>query len=180
MRSFFDTNILVYLFDEDSPGKKARAQIFLEKETESGRALPSTQVLQEFYVAVTRELEIPFFVEKAEEVVGQFMVLPLVEISSSHILRAIRKSISLQFSFRDALIIEAAVSGGAGILYTEDLEHCQTIDHLKILNPFQSKIQAVHITPCAPRLRIAAFHLKGECLCRSGLRLRAESVRRPC
>jgi len=34
MRSFFDTNILVYLFDEDNPGKKAQAQILLEKEAE--------------------------------------------------------------------------------------------------------------------------------------------------
>ena len=44
MRSFFDTNILVYLFDEDNPEKKARAQVLLEKETECGRALLSTQV----------------------------------------------------------------------------------------------------------------------------------------
>ena len=138
MHSFFDTNILVYLFDEDNPGKKAQAQVLLEKEAESGRALLSTQVLQEFYVAVTRKLAVPLPVEKAEAVVGQFMVLPLVEISSSHILKAIRKSISLQFSFWDALIIEAAVSGGASILYTEDLQHGQTIDNLKILNPFRS------------------------------------------
>jgi predicted nucleic acid-binding protein len=137
MRSFFDTNILVYLFDEDSPGKKAQAQVLLKKETESGRALLSTQVLQEFYVAVTRKLEVPLPAEKAEEAVGQFRVLPLVEINSSHILKAIRKSIRLQFSFWDALIIEAAVSGGASILYTEDLQHGQTIDNLKILNPFR-------------------------------------------
>jgi predicted nucleic acid-binding protein len=26
MRSFFDTNIIVYLFDDDAPAKKARAQ----------------------------------------------------------------------------------------------------------------------------------------------------------
>jgi predicted nucleic acid-binding protein len=138
MRSFFDTNILVYLFDEDYPEKKAQAQALLEKETENGRTLVSTQVLQEFYVTVTRKLEVPLSPEKAEEIVSQFMVFPLVEISSSHILKAIRKSINLQFSFWDALIIEAAVSGGASILYTEDLQHGQIIDHLKILNPFQS------------------------------------------
>jgi predicted nucleic acid-binding protein len=80
---------------------------------------------------------VPLPAEKAEEAVGQFRVLPLVEINSSHILKAIRKSIRLQFSFWDALIIEAAVSGGASILYTEDLQHGQTIDNLKILNPFR-------------------------------------------
>lgn len=138
MRSFFDTNILVYLFDEDYPEKKAQAQALLEKETENGRILVSTQVLQEFYVTVTRKLGVPLSPEKAEEIVSQFMVFPLVEISSSHILKAIRKSINLQFSFWDALIIEAAISGGASILYTEDLQHGQIIDNLKILNPFQS------------------------------------------
>ncbi len=138
MRSFFDTNILVYLFDEDYPERKAQAQTLLKKETENGRIVVSTQVLQEFYVTVTRKLEVPLSPEKAEEVVSQFMVFPLVEISSSHILKAIRKSINLQFSFWDALIIEAAISGGASILYTEDLQHGQIIDNLKILNPFQS------------------------------------------
>lgn len=138
MRSFFDTNILVYLFDEDYPEKKAQAQALLEKETEDGRILVSTQVLQEFYVTVTRKLGVPLSPEKAEEIVSQFMVFPLVEISSSHILKAIRKSINLQFSFWDALIIEAAISGGASILYTEDLQHGKIIDNLKILNPFQS------------------------------------------
>lgn len=137
MRSFFDTNILVYLFDEDYPEKKAQAQALLEKETENGRILVSTQVLQEFYVTVTRKLGVPLSPEKAEEIVSQFMVFPLVEICSSHILKAIRKSINLQFSFWDALIIEAAISGGASILYTEDLQHGQIIDNLKILNPFQ-------------------------------------------
>lgn len=43
-RSFFDTNVLVYLFDEDSPKKKARAQVVLEQESEAGRAVLSTQV----------------------------------------------------------------------------------------------------------------------------------------
>src|SRR6056297_1158977 len=138
MRTFFDTNVLVYLFDEDYPEKKAQAQHLLKKETENGRILLSTQVLQEFYVVVTRKLEVPLPAEKAEEAVGQLMILPLVETGSSHILKAIRKSITLQLSFWDALIIEAAVSGGASVLYTEDLQHGQTIDNLKILNPFQS------------------------------------------
>jgi predicted nucleic acid-binding protein len=59
MRSFFDTNVLVYLFDEDSAKRKARAQVVLEQESEAGRAVLSTQVLQEFFVTVTRKLASP-------------------------------------------------------------------------------------------------------------------------
>ncbi len=138
MRSFLDTNILVYLFDADNPDKKASARALLKKEAEAGKALLSTQVLQEFYVTVTRKLDVPLSAEKAEEAVGWFMVLPLVEINSSHILKAIRKSIDLQFSFWDALIIEAALSGGASVLYTEDLQHGQKIEGMEVLNPFHS------------------------------------------
>jgi predicted nucleic acid-binding protein len=56
MRTFFDTNILVYLFDADADEKKAQATARFETEVAAGRALLSTQVLQEFYVVVTRKL----------------------------------------------------------------------------------------------------------------------------
>ena len=54
MKFFFDTNILVYLFDVDSPGKRKKARALFQKHAEAGDILLSTQVLQEFYVAVTR------------------------------------------------------------------------------------------------------------------------------
>jgi len=85
MRSFFDTNILVYLFDDDAPDKKLRAQSLLEKETAAGRALLSTQVFQEFYVTVTQKLTVPLSSDNAEEVIRRLMALPHVEINSRHI-----------------------------------------------------------------------------------------------
>ena len=139
MRSFFDTNILVYMFDLDAPVKKARAQKLLEKETEAGRALLSAQVLQEFYVAVTCKLKVPLHVEAAEEVIHNLAVLPLVEISRSHILAAISRSRRWQVSFWDALILEAAINGGASVLYSEDLQHGQVVEGLTIENPFQDR-----------------------------------------
>ena len=59
MRSFFDTKVLVYLFDDDAPEKQRRAQQLLQDEVGQGRAILSTQVLQEFYVTVTRKLASP-------------------------------------------------------------------------------------------------------------------------
>ena len=138
MRSFFDTNILVYMFDHDAPVKKAQAQELLQKETEAGRALLSTQVLQEFYVTVTRKLKLPLQAEVAEEVVHNLAVLPLVEISGSHILGAISRSRRWQVSFWDALILEAAINGGATVLYSEDLQHGQVIEEVRIENPFSA------------------------------------------
>ena len=136
MRTFFDTNILIYLFDEDAPEKKNLAQELFERETDAGRAVLSTQVLQEFYVAVTRKLADPLSPEIAENVVRNFAELPLIQIDSTLIFTAIGKSRSLGFSFWDALIIAAALSGGAECLFTEDPQHGQSIDGMRIENPF--------------------------------------------
>ena len=52
-RIFLDSNVLVYLYDTDAPGKQARARILLHGL--SGNAFLSTQVLQELYVNVARK-----------------------------------------------------------------------------------------------------------------------------
>lgn len=135
-RSFFDTNVLVYLFDNAEPEKKARAQEVLWREMETGRAALSTQVLQEFYVNVTRKLASPLPSEVAEERVRDFSGLPLVRVDASLILAAIARSRSQSFSFWDALIVEAALLAGADRLLTDDLQHGQEIEGLRVENPF--------------------------------------------
>ena len=135
-RVFLDTNVLVYLFDLDAPEKQARAQEILESEGASGRALVSTQVLQEFYVSVTRKLAQPLDPETAYRAVEDLASLPMVQIDTTLILSAITRHRKEQVSFWDALIIQAALEGGAGILYTEDLQHGRVMDGLRIENPF--------------------------------------------
>ncbi len=110
-RSFFDTNVLVYLFDSDEPEKKAEAQRRFEEESGAGQMVLSTQVLQEFYGAVTRRLASPLPPEVAEERVRDFSMLPLVQVSAPMILAAIARSRHSDFSFWDALIVEAALAG---------------------------------------------------------------------
>lgn len=136
MRVFFDTNILVYLYDEDAAEKKDRARDLFKTEANAGRIVLSTQVLQEFYVVVTRKLAVPLAPEAAEDVVRNLSILPIVHIDAERILAAISRSRQRQFSFWDALIIEAALTGGADRLLSEDLQHGQVIDGLRIENPF--------------------------------------------
>jgi predicted nucleic acid-binding protein len=76
MRVFFDTNILVYLFDADDEAKKEIACARFEAEASTGQALLSTQVLQEFYVSVTRKLSIPLAPETTETIVRDLSLLP--------------------------------------------------------------------------------------------------------
>ena len=136
MRSFFDTNILVYMFDDDALVKKERACQLFETEASAGRAILSTQVLQEFYVSVTRKLAVPLDSESAEDVVRNLSVLPVIRIDIEKILAAIGRSRRMNVSFWDSLIIEAALAGGATRLFSEDLQHGRAIDGLRIENPF--------------------------------------------
>ena len=90
-RVFLDTNVLVYLFDLDAPEKQARAREILETEGASGRAMVSTQVLQEFYVSVTRKLAQPLDPETAYRAVEDLASLPVVQIDTTLILSAITR-----------------------------------------------------------------------------------------
>jgi predicted nucleic acid-binding protein len=137
-RRFLDTNVLVYLFDIDAPEKKAAVTGLFEREGASGLLILSTQVLQEFYVVVTRKLARPLAPEVAEQAVRDFATWPVRQVTPALILSAIRRSIASRLSFWDALIVETAIDAGATAILTEDLQHGQVIDGVRVVNPFAS------------------------------------------
>ena len=133
-RCFVDTNVLIYLFDNDSPGKQARAQALFDKEKD--RIVLSTQVLGEFYVNVARKLEQPLPQDAAARAVVDFSRFDVQSVTAELVLAAVRRSRSSLLSYWDSLIVETARNAGASILFTEDLQHGQEIDGLRIVNPF--------------------------------------------
>ncbi len=135
-RSFFDTNVLLYMYDDDEPQKKARAIDVFGQAVEDNLAVLSTQVLQEFYVNATRKLAVPLSPERAAARVRDFARLPLVRVDEAMILTAIERSRSMSLSFWDSLVVEAALRTGAGRLLTEDLQHGQRIGGVTVENPF--------------------------------------------
>jgi predicted nucleic acid-binding protein len=137
MKAFFDTNILVYLFDAGAPAKQRRAREVLSLHTRAGETLLSTQVLQEFYVAVTRKLATPLEPDDAYQAVRELAVMPSVRVDIPLILSAIQLSRSKQLSFWDGLIIQSALEGGASILYSEDMQDGQVFETLTIKNPLR-------------------------------------------
>ena len=137
MKSFIDSNVLVYLFDQDAPKKKAIAQQILQTEGSAGNIVISTQVLQEFYVTVTRKLAQPLKAATALDTVDRFAMLPLVAVDAPLILSAIRRSQKDVISFWDSLIIDSALKAGVQRLLSEDLQHGTIVDGMRIENPFQ-------------------------------------------
>ena len=134
--AFFDTNVLVYLFDAGNPAKRKRAREILDRTSKHGNAAISSQVLQEFYVTITRKLAVPVEEETAERAVRDLSVLPVVIPDTSMILDAIARSRQKRMSFWDSLIVEAALASGASLLYSEDLQHGYATGGVKIENPF--------------------------------------------
>ena len=133
---FADTNILVYAFDRGEPAKQVITQELLRREGTTGNIAVSTQVLQEFYVAVTRKLTATLSVTQAYKAVCCFAEYPLVQVDVALILRAIRRNETERISLWDALIIEAALKAGCKTLLSEDMQAGRGVDGLQIQNPF--------------------------------------------
>jgi predicted nucleic acid-binding protein len=133
---FFDTNVLVCAADADEPDKQAAAIALFGSCVHAGTILLSTQVLQEFYVTVTRKLARPLTPASALEAVVRLALMPLVTVTADIIAAAAQLAERSHLSFWDALIVRAAAAGGAAVLYTEDLSHGSIVDGVHIVNPF--------------------------------------------
>jgi predicted nucleic acid-binding protein len=136
-RVFLDTNILVYAFDKSEPEKRETAIGIIAETTSNGTAVVSTQILQEFYVIVTRKLTPPLPAADAEQAVGRLSALPCPLIDPPLVIAAVRTSRKHRLSFWDALIIETALSGGCSVLLTEDLQDGFQLRGLTVSNPFK-------------------------------------------
>lgn len=137
-RAFLDTNVLVYLFDHDVPEKTERARNLLEQ-AEPGELVLSAQVLGEFYVVVTRKLERPLDSSQATQAVDWLALFPVIPIGAGLVKAAIQTSRASQVSYWDGLILATAAAGGCERLLTEDLNHGQVFESVRVENPFRDQ-----------------------------------------
>ena len=132
--AFFDTNVLVYADDASSPKKQTLAIALLTDHLRRSTAVLSLQVLQEYFVAATRKLGLaPQLAQRKVEVLASAKV---VRFSSSDVIAAIELHRLTQVSFWDSLIVHAARSSGATVLYTEDLQSGAVLGGVRVVNPF--------------------------------------------
>ena len=132
-RAFVDTNVLVYAFDTAEPAKRAIALELLGSDLQ---LVVSTQVLGEFFVAVTRKLATPLPVERAKEAISELVRIPTVLVDATLVLAAVDTAHAHQLSYWDAQIVEAAATAGCERLLTEDLADGATLRGVRIENPF--------------------------------------------
>ncbi len=136
---FLDSNVFIYLFDTRDERKRTIARGLIDSAIETDRGCISFQVVQETLRVLTGKLPKPLTGDEAQAFL-QHSLLPLWRVMPSPALyaAALRLQARQGFSFYDALIVAAALEAGCKRLLTEDLQHGQRIDGLRIENPFKA------------------------------------------
>ncbi len=134
-RSFFDTNVLVYADDKAAPAKQKRAIELVAEHRRSRTGVVSMQILQEYFVTVTRKLHVdPGIARRKIELLAEFDV---AAPELADILAAIDLHRLHGFSFWDALVLRAAKQAGCSVLFSEDMQEVREVDGVRIENPFR-------------------------------------------
>src|SRR5262249_39574307 len=126
VRSFFDTNVIVYADDKAAPAKQLRALQLLAEHRRAKSGVVSLQVLQEYFVTATRKLQLDQRVARRKvELLAEFDV---AAPDVADILAAIDLHRLHGINFWDALILRSAKQAGCRILFTEDMQTHREID----------------------------------------------------
>lgn len=132
---FVDTNVLIYAHDIDARAKHEKAKSVLRELWSQRTGVLSMQVLQEFYVNVTRKIASPLPKDIARRVVDTYAIWCL-ETTPTEISSAFRIEDESRIGFWDALIVASAAKCGATRILSEDLNAQQRIAGVRVENPF--------------------------------------------
>ena len=135
---FVDTNVLIYAHDGDAGVKHDKARQLLTDLWNQENGCLSVQVLQEFFVNVTKKISQPLPTAVAREVMRIYLPWVKTAADGEMVIRASEIADAWQASFWDGMIIAAAERAGATELLTEDMQSGQHIAGLLIINPFVS------------------------------------------
>ncbi len=134
-KAFFDTNILVYLYSIDEPEKQHKA---LQRIEATENCWISTQVLSELSNTLHRKFKLEY--SAIAEVLTEMQVsFQVITVQPDTIKQALNLAQIYHYSYYDSLIIAAALEQSCTILYSEDMQNEQIIEHhTLILNPFKT------------------------------------------
>ena len=133
---FVDTNILMYAHDKAAGAKHERAKALVEELWRDRTGVVSTQVLQELSVNLRKKVRQPVDAKATRDIVADYLAWQVIVNGGEAILDALDIEKRYQISFWDALIVQAAQSSGAEVLYSEDLADGQRYASIQVLNPF--------------------------------------------
>jgi predicted nucleic acid-binding protein len=109
----------------------------IEKLWSSGGGVLSTQVLQELCIHLRHKATRPLSVEETRRLIEDYSSWDVVVNTAESVLQALTIESRYKVSFWDALILQAAGSSGATVLYSEDLGEGQTYGAVRVVNPLR-------------------------------------------
>lgn len=138
-RIIVDTNILVYAYDADAAERHQKAKDTIKTLWDQSKGALPTQVLAEFFVTITRKVKQPLSVADAKGIIEDYRAAWAVfPTTPDTVLLAIDGIERYQLSFWDSMIWASAVINGIPKIFSEDMQHGQTIEGVRIENPFIS------------------------------------------
>lgn len=133
---FVDTNVLLYAYDPDAGSRHDLARDLVGELGRARRGALSIQVLQEFYVNVTRKVAVPLSPSQAQERLRVLSRWPSHAPLPHDVLAAAEIAQQHRVSFWDAMIIRSAAELGCVLLWSEDLNSRQRVSGVEVRNPF--------------------------------------------
>jgi predicted nucleic acid-binding protein len=135
---FFDSNVFIYIFDSSQPVKRDTARELIDNAIDADSGCISFQVVQETLRVITGKLARP----ASEEDAAKFLrhsLQPLWRVMPSATLyqKCLEVQARWKLSFYDSLIVAAALGAGCKRLLSEDMQHGQRIEGMRIENPFK-------------------------------------------
>jgi predicted nucleic acid-binding protein len=133
---FVDTNVLLYSEDGADAKKQAQALAWLRELWQRRCGRVSTQVLNEFYVNATRKLKPAMPAGDARAEVRRYQRWHPWQIDQATVEGAWAVESRFKIGYWDALVVAAAQQQGCEWLLSEDLQHEQQFDGVRVINPF--------------------------------------------
>jgi predicted nucleic acid-binding protein len=136
MKTFFDTNVLVYMLSDRDPAYQQMAAERFQRALKQGKIALSTQVLHELVNVMTHKHKPVLTFAQASERLEPFLQFEVVGSSANSVQAALALAQEHKISWWDALILEAAIRADADVLVSEDGQHGRRFGKLVVENPF--------------------------------------------
>ncbi|MFI5176671.1 MAG: PIN domain-containing protein [Terriglobia bacterium] len=135
--AFVDTDILVRLYDASSPEKQRRALALADDLARTRTGVISSQVLDEFFVAVTGRISRPLSPREASRRIQTFLNSWRVVGVTPHMVReAARGVVEHKLKLWDAQIWATAKLSEIPLVFSENFSSGRSLEGVQFINPF--------------------------------------------
>lgn len=136
-RIFVDTNVLVYAYDRSEFEKQQKALQILDRLAISGIGVISTQVLSEFFVAITRKIAVPLSIDQAYDRIKIYLrSWTVLNLTGMIVLESVRGVREHQLNYWDSQIWATALLNQTPVIFSEDFHDGVVIEGVRFVNPF--------------------------------------------